>query len=503
MRIAFLILVLTGLSFTVNAQRARSRAEQSASLFDAYIQEALLTWKTPGLSVAIVKDGNLVFKKAYGVREKGKQDLYKTSTLSTCASTTKAMTAVCMGMLVDEGKVKWTDLVADILPDFKLADPYPTSQITIRDLFTHNAGLGNADLLWVFGYPRSEILHRMQYVPFAYSLRSGFIYQNLMYIVAGEVILKLTGKTWDDFITEHLFKPLNMNNSFSDYSKAPDSEKTGLHFKDNDTIKVISYTEDDNIGPAGGVWSCADDMARWMQFLQDSARVNGVRLLKPETFAELFKPQVMVTDSEFYPTRTLTKPHWKTYGLGWFQQDYRGNMVQFHTGSLSGLVSILGMIPEQHCSIYVFGNLDHSEIRHALMFKAFDLWCFNDSTKNWSALFYKLYKDLADSAKAKEQEANEKRIMNTHPSLPLKSYTGKFVNTLYGSIEVAIGNDSLVLHLPKRYSVNLSHWNFDTFSGTFNNWWFGKTKVQFLLDASGAVSGFLMDDNLYKREKSG
>jgi CubicO group peptidase (beta-lactamase class C family) len=507
MRLIILFVFLCSLSLMINGQQPHHKPvvsnPQTAALFDTYIQQALQTWKTPGLSVAVVKDGNVVFKKAYGVREMGKQDPYKTATLSTCASTTKAMTAVCMAMLVDEGKIKWTDIVADILPEFKLSDPYTTSQITIRDLFTHNAGLGNADFLWVYGYSRFEILHRMQLIPLAYSLRSGFIYQNLMYIVAGEVILKLSGKTWDDFIMERLFKPLNMNNSFSDYSKAPANEKTGLHFKDKDTIKVISYTEDDNIGPAGGVWSCADDMSKWMQFLQDSAKVNGKRLLKPETFAELFKPQAIVSENEFYPTKALTKPHWKTYGLGWFQQDYRGKMVQFHTGSLSGLVSILGMIPEQHCSIYVFGNLDHSEIRHALMFKAFDLWCFNDTAKNWSADFYKMYKDLADSSKAKEHEAEEKRVQNTHPSLPLKSYAGKFVNELYGSTEVFNMNDSLVIRLPKKYSLNLTHWNFDTFTGQFNNWWFGKTQVQFLLNTDGAVSGFLLDSILYKKEKSG
>jgi len=119
MRIAFITLTILALSFMVNAQRVRTRAEQPSGLFDAYIQDALRTWKTPGLSVAVVKDGNIVFKKAYGVREKGTQNFYKTSTLSTCASTTKAMTAVCMGMLVDEGKIKWTDLVTDILPDCK------------------------------------------------------------------------------------------------------------------------------------------------------------------------------------------------------------------------------------------------------------------------------------------------------------------------------------------------------------------------------------------------
>lgn len=505
MRVLLFSIALAGLSLFTSAQKKQDKVSsrsQASALFDTYIQSALQTWKTPGLSVAVVKDGNIVFKKAYGVKELGNPDIYTTSTLSTCASTTKAMTAVCMAMLVDEGKIKWTDIVTDILPEFKLSDPYITSQVTVKDLFTHNAGLGNADLLWVFGYPRSEILHRMQAIPLAYSLRASFIYQNLMYMTAGEVIKKISGKTWDDFITERLFIPLGMTHTYADYSKAPDKDKTGLHFKDNDTIKAIWYKHDDNIGAAGGVWSCSDDMVKWMQFLQDSARKDGKRLLKPETFAELFKPQSFVTESEFYPTQRITKPHWKTYGLGWFQQDYRGQMVQFHTGSLDGLVAILGMIPEQHCSIYVFGNLDHTEIRHALMFKAFDLWCFNDNTKDWSNDFYKLYKDLTDTAKAKEKTEENKRVLNTKPSLGLKSYCGKYINTIYGNADVITENDLLKINLPNNFNLKLSHWNYDTFRGVYNDWWIGKSNVQFLLDTNGIVSGFSLDGILYQKEKS-
>ncbi len=506
MRICFFFFSLLCIPVIVTAQKKTVKVQlndaQIAGTFDTYVQSALQTWKTPGLSVAVVKDGKIVFKKAYGVCELGKPEPYTTTTLSTCASTTKAMTAVCMGILVDEGKVKWTDIVSNILPEFKLSDPYVTSQITVKDLFTHNTGLGNADQLWVLGYNRSEILQRMHSLPLAYSLRADFIYQNLMYLVAGEVIGKVSGKTWDEFIQERLFTPLGMTHTYPDYAKAPATAQTGLHFKDNDTIKLSRYTHSDNIDPAGGVWSCADDMSKWMQFLLDSTGINGKRLLKPETFAALFKPQSIVSESEFYPTKTITKPHWTTYGLGWFQQDYRGQMVQFHTGSLDGLVAILGMIPEQHCAIYVFGNLDHSEIRHALMFKAFDLWCFNDPSNDWSKDFYKMYTALSDSAKAREKDNDSKRVAGTNPSLPLEMYAGKFVNESFGNAEVIIENGVLLVKLPNSYTMKLSHWNYDTFRGEFNNWWFGKTNIQFLLTANGTVSGLSMDGTSYRKENA-
>lgn len=424
------------------------------AIFDSYIEKAIPDWKIPGLSIVVVKNSKVVYKKAFGVQDINTKTPYTINTLSTCASTTKAMTAMCMGMLADEGKIKWTDIVSDILPEFKLSDPYATAEITIKDLFTHNTGLGNADFLWVLGYSRSEILQRMQFIPSSYSLRSSYTYQNLMYLVAGEVIKKITGKSWDDFITERIFLLLGMKNTFADYSKIPPTNsKTTPHFKDSDdrdSVKPIGYLAYDNIGPAGGVWSCADDMSKWLVFLLDSAKINGAPLLKKETFNNLFTPAAIIPVSQFYPTMQLIKPHWTTYGLGWFQHDYRGSMVQFHTGSLDGMVAICGMIPDSNVAVYIFGNLDHAEIRHALMYKAFDLWSFNDTNSDWSTDFLKLYKNISDTTKKREENELAKQVKGTHPSLVLKEYTGTYSNKIFGTITVLSSNDSLKLQLPDR-----------------------------------------------------
>ena len=176
----------TALSQTGNVSKKQA-AQDNNAVFESYIKQALQLWKTPGISVAVVKDGKLVYKNGFGVTELGKPAAFTTSTLSICASTTKAMTAVCMGMLVDEGKLKWTDKVSDIYPAFKLYDSYASSETTVRDLLTHNTGLGNADWLWVLGTPLDTIINRMRLLKPAYSFRSSFIYQNLMYMVAGEV----------------------------------------------------------------------------------------------------------------------------------------------------------------------------------------------------------------------------------------------------------------------------------------------------------------------------
>lgn len=500
--ISISLLFIFCLSNIFSQNNSSKKIINNNAAFELYIKQALQLWKTPGMSVVVVKDNKVVYKNGFGVTELGKPDPFTTSTLSICASTTKAMTAVCMGMLVDEGKIKWTDKVTDIYPAFKLYDDYASAEITVKDLFTHNTGLGNADWFWILGYDLDSIIYKMRLLKPAYSFRSSFIYQNLMYMVAGEVIHKVSGKTWDEFIKERLFEPLGMNHTYPTYAKSvnePSHITPHFIFADS-VVKPIRFIDAKGIDAAGGVWSCADDINKWILFMLDSATVNGKRLLKAETFSALFKPQAMVTAEEFYPTAKLTKPHWTTYGLDWFQEDYRGKMVQFHTGSLDGATAILGLIPDEHFGIYIFGNLDHAEVRHALMYKAMDLWCFNDNTKDWSADFYKLYKNNKLEAKKKQVEEESKRVMNTHPSLPLTAYAGKYQNEIFGNAEIVLTDDSLLLKYPNNISLQLSHFNYDTFTGKYLYEWYDKSMVQFSLDGAGKISQFEMDGMVYKKQ---
>jgi len=500
----FLALATFVFAFFISSSQTSALKRPSAAqlniTFDKYIRDAMPLWKVPGLAVAVVKDGKVVFKKAYGVTELGKSSAFDTTTLSICASTTKAMTAVCIGMLVDEGKLKWNDKVSDILPGFKINDAYSASQITVRDLLTHNAGLGNADWLWIVQNDDNDILRRMQYLTPTYSLRSSFIYQNLMYGVAGKVIEKASGERWERFITEKLFQPLGMTRTYATYKlSGNETNRITPHFMIDDTVRVIPYIDYPAVASAGGVWSFVNDMSKWMTFLLDSARWNGKRLLKPETFSELMKPQTLVPVNEFYPTMQLTKPHWTTYGLGWFQQDYRGKMIQFHTGSLDGAVAIIGLIPDEHFGIYIFENLDHAELRHALMFKAFDLWSFNDDSKDWSDSFLTLYKKIKSDAKNKQKEKDAKRVLDTKPSLPLPGYAGKYSSDIFGDAEINVKDGNLHILFPNNNDLTLDHWNFDYFKGSYNHFWWDKSTVQFFLDSEGHVSQFEIDGMIYKR----
>lgn len=493
-----IILLVAAASFTqpLSAQRKKTTVDPVAR-FDTYVQQAVRDWQVPGLTITVVKEGRVLFKKGYGVQVLGRPDLVDTKTLFAMASTTKAMTAACLGMLVDEGKLHWDDPVTNYLPDFQLYDPAVTREVRVRDLLIHNTGVGNADFLWVaMQIPSDEILHRLRMIKPVYSFRSSFIYQNIMYLAAGKVIAKVSGMPWETFIRKRIFEPLNMNRTQALFGEVTDPNRARPHVEYKDTIWLVNSRQEealvDAVGPAGSVWTCPDDVTAWMQCMLDSGRYAGKTLLKPATWAELFRPQTFVTDSQFYPTQQLTKPVWKTYGLGWFQHDYRGHRINFHTGSLTGMVAIHGQLPDQKLAVYVQGNLDHAELRHALMYRAFDEFGLGpDPTgtfRDWSAELRQLYGTIKQKGKQAERKADSTRVMHTKPSLPLTAYVGHYSDPLYGKAEVTIQDGKLRISLNKVMTGLLDHWHFDTFRLTYDQFWNGNDPIIFMLNTQGKVA---------------
>lgn len=483
-KLAFTILII---SFLFNSIAFAQLSPSSIQNLDAYIEKARQQWEAPGLAVAVVKDGKVLFAKGYGVRQLGKPEKVDGQTIFAICSTTKAMTAAAMGMLVDEGKVNWDDKVTQHLPDFQLYDSYVTRELRVRDLFTHNAGLGNADFLWGdTDLSSDEVLSRLRLLPPSYPFRGGYTYQNIMYLAAGKLIEKVSGISWEDFVTQRIFQPLGMTNTYANQQRSlVQKDRSTPHYRLEGKITPITDSNADAIAPAGAVWSSIEDMAKWTQFVLDSARVNGKRLLNPATYAEWLKPQAIVTDEGFYPTQALTKPHWKTYAFGWFQHDYNGRAVSFHTGSLAGTIAILGTIPDEKIGVYVFGNLDHAEVRHAIMYKVFDVLGGQETGRDWSTEFKKLYDGLAQKGEAAEQKELAKRVMGTKPSLPLEKYVGTYSSPLYGDLKIELKNGQLFAKSSSKASMTLEHWNFDTFQGSWNKAWDGKSFVTFHLNANG------------------
>lgn len=493
-----------GMSTWSIGQLMYSPDPKKVQAFDQYVENARKQWEVPGLAVAVVKDGKVILKKGYGVREIGKPDPVNTQTLFACASTTKAMTATCMGMLVDEGKVKWDDLVVTYLPELQLYDPSVTREIKIRDLFIHDTGLGNADFLWAsMDISSDEVLRKMREVKPSYSMRSSFIYQNIFYLAAGKVIEEISGKPWDQFIRERIFTPLHMTSTVPFLKEARSENRTQPHFNIEGTIQVIEHTSADQIGPAGSVWSNIDDMSLWMICMLDSSKFEGGRLLSAKAWTEMFKPQVLVPPNEFYPTQQLTKPNWTTYGLGWFQHDYNGKKVNFHTGSLAGAIAIHGQLPSEKLGIYVFGNYDHAEIRHALMYKAFDTFEHSSAANkpDWSTEFKKIYDKIRLNAEKGRKDFEAKRVLNTNPTLPTETYAGKYSNPLFGTVEITASGRQLMVSVNNFSKATLDHWHYDTFRGWYEKKWYGKCNATFVLGADGKINSINLNGTDYTRNK--
>lgn len=494
---AFLFLFIGSIS----AQKKLKWAD-SLGQFDAYVQQAVKDWNAPGLAIVVVKDNQVIFKKGYGVTALGEPNTVNNQTLFACASTTKAMTATCMGILVDQGKVKWDDPVIKYLPEFQLYDPWVTRELRVRDLFLHNSGAGNADFLWGDNHLNAdEILEKMRLVKPSYSMRSSFIYQNIFYLATGKVIEKISGIPWADFVRQNVFQPLGMTNTFSQIAQVRSSNVSQLHYRIDGKIQVITRDTADVVGPAGSVMSCVDDMGTWIKTMMDSSKYAGGRLLNPETWKEMFRPQTLVTPEQFYPTKELTKPNFMTYALGWFQQDYRGKKLNFHTGSLAGAVAINAQMPEENIAVYIFSNLDHVEIRHALMFKTIDYFALGGS-RDWSKDLLNLYGDIHTKAEKAEAEADKKRVLNTLPSLALSEYAGTYEDALYGKVVISFENNELTFLVNNHSSTGkLSHWNFNSFKAAYTKKWYGKSDLQFLLNTEGKVDGLNLDGFQYKKTK--
>lgn len=456
---------------------------------DEMILDGMKDWQIPGLAALVVKDGEVAFKKTYGVKNIETKKKVNENTLFSMGSTTKAIIAISLGMLVDQGKLKWEDKVIQHLPDFRLSDPYITVDARVKDLLTHNLGMGNADPLWIFdSLSTSETIKKFQYAEKVYPLRGGFVYQNIMYAIAGQLIESVSSQHWTTFVEENIFKPLKMSRSQAksiDILTAGNYTTPHINIFDKGIV-TVDYTFSDQIGAAGMIWSSINDISKYLTFLVSGGVYEGDTLLQPATFQYLFKPQSILSNP-IYPTSVLTKHNWDTYGLGWFQQDYRGNKLDFHSGSLPGLVAIAGVMHSHNTAIYVFANLDHAELRHAIMYKALDLFIFNDDNRDWNKEVFDLYSGFKEKASENLIKRDSSRILETTPTLPIKDFAGLYENEMLGSIAVEVIEDKLHITINNFRSYTATHWHYNTFLTNRDPKWQFDIMMNFTLNQSGKV----------------
>lgn len=471
-RFAFSVILVFLLSVPwVGAQPAPENVPQAVPPdLDTTVARVMDAFEVPGIALAVIKDGRIVVTRGYGVRTLGDPAPVDGRTLFGIASNTKVFTATALGLLVEEGKIAWDAPVVDYLPWFQMWDPYVTRELTIRDLLVHRSGLGlgAGDLLWwpPSTYDRKEILRRLRFIPPATSFRSAYAYDNVLYLVAGEVIEKVSGLTWEDFVGQRILKKVGMTTSEVRYSaSANGGNVAGTHAQVEGVLRPVKPMASDNTNPAGGINSNAEDMAKWMLVLLNEGRLtDGTSLFSAKTAREL---TTLVTPIRIQiPPAELAalKPNFQGYALGLNVHDYRGKKVITHTGGLPGYVSKVTLIPDLSLGITVLTNQESGEAFSSLTWQIVDHY-LNAPTTDWVDAYLKVRAQREARTAETLKKTAAARDEASKPSLSPEKYAGTYTDAWYGDIRIAMEDGKLVLNFTKTpaLSGDLEHWQHDTF----------------------------------------
>jgi CubicO group peptidase (beta-lactamase class C family) len=431
---------------------------------DSWVQRAMTAFEVPGLSLAVVKDGRAVVARGYGVRKLGAPETVDARTLFAIASNTKVFTATALAILVDEGKIRWDAPVIDYLPWFQMSDPYVTREMTVRDLLVHRSGLGlgAGDLLWwpASTYNRKEIAQRLRYLPLATSFRSAYAYDNVLYLVAGEVIEAVSGRPWEDFVRSRILAKVGMTSSNVRHSDATKGGNVATpHAPVDGKVRAIAPFDSDNTNPAGGINSNAEDMAKWLLVqLAEGQLADGSALIQPATARQLSTLVTPMPIGPGQPELRELRPSFNGYGLGLALRDYRGHKLATHTGGLPGYVSKVAMIPDARLGIAILTNQESTAAFEAIADHIMDAY-LGAAVSDWIAAYQAIEKRGSAAASSPTPPAD------SQPSLPLERYAGQYRDAWYGGMTIASTGGGLTIRFDRTplLSGSLEHWQHDTF----------------------------------------
>ncbi|MCD9185644.1 MAG: serine hydrolase [Pyrinomonadaceae bacterium] len=472
--------------------------EEKLSEIDAYAQKVREDWNQPGFAIGIVKDGKTVFTKGYGVRELGKPEKVDENTLFAIASNTKAFTTASLAILVDEKKLNWDDKVIKYLPEFQLADAYVTREMTIRDLITHRSGFDtfSGDLLWYeTTYTNDEIIRRLRYLKPVSSFRSKYGYQNLMFITAGKVIERVSGKTWQAFVKERILDPLGMTRTTTSVKDLKDNYATPHNESGGKGMRPLHQGNVDGGAGAVRLNSSVADLTKWIRLQLGKGTIDGKKIFSEDRSWEMWQQYTPIQISPG-AARNMPSRHLNGAGMGWFINDYQGRKMISHSGGLDGMLSYTVLLPEENVGFVVLTNGETSAFS-IMMYKMLDVFT-NAPKRDWNAE----YLERAKRGKISDDEENAKvdaaRAKNTKPTLSLPDYAGTYTSDLYGDVKIEEENGKLVMKMipSPNLVADLEHWHYDTFqikwrpSTAYN---FPRGFVTFTIDKDGKTDQLKID----------
>ena len=480
-RIAAAILLAFSCAAVAQTQTAPSAAPivesaaQRAAL-DTEVERTMKLFDVPGIAIAIVKDGQVVAARGFGVRKLGAPDKVDGKTLFEVASNSKAFTAAALAMLVDEGKLAWDDPVTRHLPDFQMYDAYVTHEMTVRDLLTHRSGLGlgAGDLLWwpTTNFSTDEIIEKLRYVKPATSFRSAYAYDNLLYIVAGKIIAAKSGKTWGETIRERILAPVGMTattTSLADNANNPNV--ANAHSRIDGRIAAVKSMPVPNAVGAVGINTNAEDIARWMNVLLAQGSLGKgsdgkeTRLFSARQAREMWTAQTPMRISEPNPKLAGTRPNFAAYGLGFQLRDWQGRLLAMHSGALQGFYSKVVLVPEEKLGVAILTNAESGGSLNALQYQLLDR-LMNPGTKaDWIGAVKAVEDEMHAKEAARLAKADSAKAAKSQPSLPRSSYDGDYQDPWYGlaTIRRAGGKQLLTFSRTPDLTGELTHFQHDTF----------------------------------------
>lgn len=425
-----------------------AQAQLTESKIDETVEKTLKAFDVPGIAVAIVKDGKIVHAKGYGVKSIRTKQKVDANTLFGIASNSKAFTAAALAILVDEGKISWDDKVVRHIPEFKMYNDYVTSEFTIRDLLTHRSGLGlgAGDLMvWPDGndFQVQDIVNNLQFLKPTSAFRTKYDYDNLLYIVAGEVVHRASGKTWNEFVEERIMQPIGMKNSASSFYRLKDTTNViDPHVPIDGKLKIISRYKLHTFDAAAGLYASVNDLANWLILQMDKGKFDGKRIFSEKVAGEMWTPQTIQPNRPTAPYFS----NFKTYGLGWVLTDVKGKLQVSHTGGLEGIVTQTLMIPELKLGIIVLTNQQAGSAFTAISNTIKDSYLGMPEFDHVTDLANKMRQRESDADKVTDEVwATVRQNSKDKKGTDWKPLVGKFKDNWFGEVEFFVKKGKLFM----------------------------------------------------------
>lgn len=489
-----------------------SASAQGADLdgLGSQVARVLEELDVPGMAVAVVKDGEVVLARGYGVRQVGEPGPVTEDTLFAIASNTKAFTCAALAILVEEGRIGWDDPVTRHLPEFQMHDPWVTREMTVRDLVTHRAGLGlgAGDLMWwpPTDLTREEILRGVRHLKPASSFRSRYAYNNIMFVAAGEVVTRASGRPWGQFLQTRILEPLGMARTTTTAAGLDPGDGVATpHIHVEGEARPIRLMSFENAAGAVGVHSTATEMARWLAMLLGCSREGAVPegqtcILKPESIQRLWSSQTVMTPPKLPQDLDSLQADFAAYGLGFGLREYRGRKVVRHGGAVPGYYSRVTLVPEERLGIAVLSNQESGAALDAVTQHILDAFLgAPEPPVDWLEAFVRLASTRREEAERKVTAARGARDPDTTPSLSLSGYVGTYRDPWYGEATIAREDGHLLLDMTRtpRMLADLEHWQHDTFVARWRETWMSDHSpydayVTFALGPDGGVERMTM-----------